>query len=76
MEKEKRFEFILICVIIAMCVLVIGMQVRYNRLVVEYNKQVPEFNQYIEENCQIAPQSYQQIDFSKFDLEGDINEGS
>ena len=55
-EKMIRFQsqvhkerFILICLCIALCVLVVGMQIRYNKDIQPINEYISECNEKLEE---------------------------
>lgn len=69
--KIQKHELVLIALCLGLCILVIGMSLKYNRLVADYNKIANEANEFVEEHC-FVPKPIQRtnpfdnINFSKF----------
>ena len=49
--KIPKHELVLIALCFSLCILVIGMTLKYNRLVADYNKIADEANKFVEKHC-------------------------
>lgn len=65
-KKEEKSELMIIGICFALCILVIGLGLKYNRLVRDYNEVVEEVNDCRQENFIEMPGTHIQMDLNKF----------